>query len=156
MVLLSSCLGPRPFDLDRGMLKLNWDHNLIYQLWTPWQDFCLQNRFAGLPLLECTRVALSSSAPAQVLLEQGTGWRCLLFTDGSAKEGQSGWAVAIVLDNQETHQHLPVGFFGAAIDAANAELSFREPSGDSFARSASYGHFCGSCSQIWVLVKPFL
>ena len=49
------------------------------------------------------------------------------------QEGKSGWAVAIVLDNQETHQHLPVGFFGAAIDAANAEVSFREPSGDSFA-----------------------
>ena len=86
VVLLSSCLGPRHFNLDRGMLKLNWDHNLIYQLWTPWQDFYLQTRFARLPLLECTRVALSSSAPAQVLLEQGTGWRCALFTAGSARK----------------------------------------------------------------------
>ena len=59
-------------------------------------------------------------------------WKYQLFVDGSAKNGRSGWAVAIVLHNTAATKELFAGLFGAPIQGDRDAIGFYEQSGDSF------------------------
>ena len=123
-ISLAEALACERFDVQQQCLPLMSEENasLLERLGNPWPNFRLRTTMDCLQLKECTRAALGlcvdfGSLARVTLLE--------LYTDGSAKDNSSGFAVVVVAHEEgvTTRRTALVGFLSAPRAAAPAITS---------------------------------
>ena len=123
-IILAELLGPRIFDLEQGMLPGQGDHAAIFELQTPWKGFSPLMLLEGLPILDCTKEALCGGDRVTIAPTGMAVW--------TAKNGRSGWSIAIVMQNPHIQRYVFHGVFGTPIDDDHAAQTFHATPGDSF------------------------
>ena len=96
-------------------LPVGW--KLPADLVRTWDDFALLTDVCDWHLHEASAAALRCSGPLDC--GHNRDWDLHLYTDGSAKAGQAGWAVVIVASNPHTGRCSFLGCFGGQLGAAD-------------------------------------
>ena len=122
---LEQHVGPRSFDVQQQCVRLMSQKNedALQMLARPWPGFQLRSDVSAIPLKECTLAALQLCSETDELF-------CIskveLYTDGSAKDGKSGFAVAMIVHDTTRGQRRTslLGFLAGQVDTDDSSAQF--------------------------------
>ena len=131
-ICLSDTVGPVTYNLEEVNFDIQSDCQGVFQLRNAWEGFLPVRDLDECGLHPATKAALAVADKDVWGLASAVGWKCCIYTDGSAGRESSGWAATVVWRNAETDKVFLGGCFGAPLyTSPDSEASVGETCHDS-------------------------